>query len=47
MKLPPLAAAAWTFKHHLAQILFYVSHRITNDGSEDMNMKSQTNKQKW
>jgi len=45
-KLAPVAEAAWTFKRHLAQILNYVRHRITNAVSEGLNSKIQTIKKK-
>jgi transposase len=45
-KLAPVITAAWTFKRHLAQILTYVQHRITNAVSEGLNSKIQTIKKK-
>ena len=45
-KLAPVITAAWTFKRHLAQILNYVQHRITNAVSEGLNSKIQTIKKK-
>jgi transposase len=46
MKLAPLAAAVWTFKRHLAQILNYVPYRVKNAVSEGLNSEIQTIKQK-
>ena len=45
-KLAPVIRAAWTFKRHLAQILNFVHHRITNAVSEGLNSKIQTIKKK-
>jgi transposase len=45
-KLGPVITAAWTFKRHLAQILNYVRHRITNAVSEGLNSKIQAIKKK-
>lgn len=45
-KLAPVITTAWTFKRHLAQILNYVQHRITNAVSEGLNSKIQTIKKK-
>ena len=45
-KLAPVVRAAWTFKRHLAQILNFVHHRITNAVSEKLNSKIQTIKKK-
>lgn len=45
-KLAPVIRACWTFKRHLAQILNFVHHRITNAVLEGLNSKIQTIKKK-
>ncbi|MGB8951779.1 MAG: transposase [Candidatus Aminicenantales bacterium] len=46
MKIDDERLKAWTFKRHLAQILNFVQHRITNAVSEGLNSKIQTIKKK-
>jgi len=41
-RLPPIIAAAKTLKRHLANLLTYFTHRITNATAEGINSKIQT-----
>lgn len=44
-RLAPILAAAKTVKNHIANIMTYFKHRVTNAMSESINSKIQTIKQ--